>query len=117
MNRRVLIIIGTEHTALCSVLHGIKESSGVIMLANGGQVTVKELKELSERLERQKSFDEIIQECEPLHFTSYDEYKYNDCDYKLELEEKPINFNRKQIINYPKPIIKPRFVRRGNRGK
>lgn len=102
----IVLIIGSDSAAFCSVRHAIEECARVF-------ATVDTRAEILEMQESIRALESITNECEPFHFKDY----YDDSDCKLELDDKPIYFNRKPVINYPKPIFKPRFVRRGNRGK
>lgn len=106
-NQRVLII-GSDYAAFCSVRHALEERARVFANVD----TRAEILEMQESI---RALESITNECEPIFFKNYD--YYDDSDLKLELDDKPIHFNRKPVINYPKPIFKPRFVRRGNRGK
>lgn len=104
MKHERIIIIGSDSAAFCSARNAIEEC-GVLVEHT---CTV----EMQESI---RALESIANECEPIYFKNYDYYDDSDC--KLELDEKPVHFNRKQVINYPKLILKPRFVRRGNRGK
>lgn len=104
-----VLIIGSDYAAFCSVRHALEECARVF-------ATVDTRAEILEMQESIRALESIANECEPLSFADYGD-KYDDSDCKLELDDKPIHFNRKPVINYPKPIFKPRFVRRGNRGK
>lgn len=103
-----VLIIGSDSAAFCSVKHAIEECGCVFATVN----TRTEMLEMQESI---RVIENAVHECEPIYFKNYD--YYDDSDLKLELGDKPIYFNRKPVINYPKPIFKPRFVRRGNRGK
>lgn len=98
-----VLIIGSDYAAFCSVRHAIEES-GRILIIEG---------KIADLHEDTRALESITNECEPFHFKDY----CDDSDLKLDLDDNPIHFNRKPVINYPKPIFKPRFVRRGNRGK
>jgi len=103
MHNQRVIIIGSNAAGLYAVRHAIEES-GCILIIEG---------KISDLHEDNRVLESMADECEPFHFKDY----CDDSDCKLELDDKPIYFNRKPLINYPKPIFKPRFVRRGNRGK
>jgi len=105
MSGMIVLIIGSDSEAFCSVRHAIEES-GRILIIEG---------KISDLHEDTRALESLATECEPIYFKNYDYYDEKDC--KLELDDKPIYFNRKPVINYQKPILKPRFVRRGNRGK
>lgn len=105
MHNQRVIIIGSNSAELYAVRHAIEESGGILVIEG----------KISNFHEDTRTLERISYECEPIYFKNYD--YYDDSDLKLDLDDKPIHFNRKQLINYPKPIFKPRFVRRGNRGK
>lgn len=105
MHNQRVIIIGSNAAELYAVRHAI-EQSGCILIIEG---------KIADLHEDTRVLESMANECEPIFFKNYD--YYDDSDLKLELGDKPIYFNRKPVINYPKPIFKPRFVRRGNRGK
>ena len=105
MHNQRVIIIGSNAAELYAVRHAIEDSGGILVIEG----------RIADLHEDTRLLESIDNESEPIYFKNYN--YYDDIDLKLELDDKPMCFNRKQVSNYPKPIFKPSFVRRGNRGK